>query len=97
LIREIFGKGKKRAFLIWASNINAIRQTARFLSEYDNFGNFLSQKGTTAHINATQRTLFPKKIIKAKSGHVYYLLGYIINSSHFVNNLRCTLRQSSIK
>jgi hypothetical protein len=82
-------KGKKRAFLIWASNINADSANRSLaLSEYDNSGNFLSQKGTAAHINASQRTLFPKKIIKAKNSHVYYLLGYIINSSHLVNNLR---------
>jgi len=80
---------KKRAFLIWASNINAdSANRALSLSEYDSVGDFLSQKGTTAHVNATQGTLFPKKIIKAKNIHVYYLLGYIVNSSHLVNNQR---------
>src|SRR5690242_13186724 len=51
---------KKRAFLIWASNIDADTANRTLaLSEYDNLGNFLSQRGTTAHINASQRTLFP--------------------------------------
>ena len=79
----------KKAFLIWAANVKP-DSLERYLSlsEYGSLGNYLNEKVSTPHKNATLRTLFPKKIIKSRYAHVYYLLGYVINSSHLLNNVK---------
>ncbi len=66
----------KKAFLIWAANVKP-DSLERYLSlsEYGSLGNYLNEKVSTPHKNATLRTLFPKKIIKSRYAHVYYLLG----------------------
>src|SRR6266850_960321 len=68
---------EKKAFLIWASNVQPdTLKRYLSLSEYGTSGNYLNEKVSAAYKNASLKTLFPKKIIKSKFSHVYYLLGY---------------------
>lgn len=71
----------KRAFLIWANNLKKDSTKRNFsLSEYDGNLNFLTEQGGTAERNGNVKNMFPKKIIKSKFAHVYYLLAYTTNS-----------------
>src|SRR5439155_15772291 len=47
-----------------------------------------SERSTPSHNNATLKNLFAKKMIKSKFSHNYYVLGYITNSNHRINNLK---------
>lgn len=79
--------GLKRAFLIWANNLQP-DTLKRFitLSEHDPGLNFLTEQGMPGFTNGNVKTLFPKKIIKSKYAHVYYLLAYVLNSNHPIIN-----------
>lgn len=80
------GQNQKKAFLIWAANIKPDTLSRRLaLSEYGSTGNYLTERATPAHNKASARTLFPKKIIKSRFYHVYYVLAYVVNSSHLIN------------
>ncbi len=81
-------QNQKRAFLIWAANVK--QDTLKrylTLSEYGVSGQYLTEKGMPNHKKASLKTLFPKKIIKSKFSHAYYLLGYVTNSNHPINSL----------
>jgi hypothetical protein len=75
--------GVDRAFLIWASNTKP-DSLKRYLSlsEYGTAGQYLNERASIAHKNGILKTLLPKKMIKSKLSHSYYLLGYVINSNH---------------
>ncbi|HYK44734.1 MAG TPA: hypothetical protein VEV83_06190 [Parafilimonas sp.] len=79
---------QKRAFLIWANDLwsDSINRYMS-LSEYDPNLNFLTEQGNTSEKFGSIKNMFPKKIIKSRFAHVYYVLGYVINSNHKINKL----------
>ena len=79
----------KRAFLIWANNLQSDSINRYMsLSEYDPNLNFLTEQGNTSEKFGSVKNMFPKKIIRSKFAHVYYVLGYVINSNHKINGFK---------
>ena len=79
----------KRAFLIWANNLQKDTLNRNLsLSEYDGSLNFLTEQGGTDEKNGSLKNMFPKKIIKSKFERAYYLLAYVINSTHTINGFK---------
>jgi hypothetical protein len=78
----------KRAMLLWSTNTgpNALTERSLSLDETLNMG-----MPVTQHINPQSNALFrnlqPKKIIRSRFTKHYYLLAYVINSSHPINNI----------
>ena len=81
--------GAKRAFLIWANNFQKDTLNRNLsLSEYDGALNFLTEQGGTDEKFGSVKNMFPKKIIKSKFERAYYLLAYVINSTHTINGFK---------
>jgi hypothetical protein len=82
--------GFQRAMLLWATNTGPAT-TQRSLTLDETIAN-----GTpvTQHINVQNNTVFkglqPKKIIRSKFSKNYYLLAYVVNSTHLINNIAVT-------
>lgn len=80
--------GAQRAFMIWANNLKKDSLQRFFsLSEYDPNLNFLTEHSGSIEKNGSVKNMFPKKIIKSKFAHVYYLLAYTTNSNHTISGI----------
>ena len=80
---------QKRAFLIWANNLQPDSLKRNFsLSEYNGTLDFLTEQGNTAEKFGSVKNMFPKKIIKSRFERAYYLLSYVTNSSHTIGGLK---------
>ncbi len=80
---------QKRAFLIWANNLQQDSLKRNFsLSEYDPNLNFLTEQGSSTEKFGSVKNMFPKKIIKSKFGHIYYLLSYTTSSNNSVGGFK---------
>lgn len=77
-----------RGLLLWAANSNTNSPTRQSLSldQIDSLGNPVTEH-VNIHSNAALRALQPKTIIRSVFGKYYYLLAYVVNSSHPINGL----------
>jgi hypothetical protein len=77
---------QKRAFLIWANNLqpDSLKRNLS-LSEYNGGLDFLTEQGNTTEKLGSVKNMFPKKIIKSRFERAYYLLAYVTNSSHKIS------------
>jgi hypothetical protein len=80
---------QKRAFLIWSNNLqpDSVKRYMT-LSEYDPNLNFLTEQGNTSEKFGSVKNMFPKKIIRSRFAHVYYVLGYVTSSNHTISGFK---------
>jgi hypothetical protein len=81
----------KRAMLLWSTNTgpNAATERSLTLDETLDTGVPVTQH-TNPQANADFKGLQPKKIIRSRFSKHYYLLAYVVNSSHLINNIAVT-------
>ncbi len=88
----------RRAMLLWSANTGPNAATERSLTLDETLDNGAT---VTQHINqqanAFFRNLQPKKIIRSRFTKHYYLLAYVVNSSHLINNIAVTSSAFVIK
>jgi hypothetical protein len=81
----------RRAMLLWSANTGPNAATERSLTLDETLDNGVT---VTQHLNqqanAFFRNLQPKKIIRSRFTKHYYLLAYVVNSSHLINNIAVT-------
>jgi hypothetical protein len=78
----------RRAMLLWSANSGPNAATERSLSLDETLDNGMPvTQHINSQVNAVFRNLQPKKIIRSRFSKHYYLLAYVINSSHLINNI----------